>query len=62
MELKKNVLKSKTFWFGLLTAIAPIVPTVGTFLTENASQISMIWGAMAIVLRLVTKEKIVLIE
>lgn len=62
MELQKNVLKSKTFYFGLLTALAPLVPAVGTFLSENSGQISMVWGALAILLRLVTKEKVVLID
>ena len=62
MELKKSVLLSKTFYFGLLTALSPLVPMVGEFMAENTASVSMVWGAMAIVLRLVTKEKVILID
>jgi len=62
MEIKKNVLMSKTFWFGLMTALAPLVPQVGAVVSENAATVSMLWGAMAIVLRFVTKDKVVLVE
>jgi hypothetical protein len=61
-EMKKSVLKSKTFYFGLATAIAPLFPVVGEYLSANAAQIGMIWGAVSIVLRMVTKEKVVLID
>jgi hypothetical protein len=60
--MKKNVLKSKTFWFGILTAFSPLIPSVGKFLSENTAQIGMVWGAVSIVLRMVTKDKIVLID
>ena len=60
--MQKSVLKSKTFWMGIATALAALIPSVGTFVSENVGQISMVWGAMAILLRLVTKEKVVLID
>ena len=60
--MNKNILASKTFWFGLLTALAPLLPVVDQFLKEYTVQFSMVWGAMAIVLRMVTKEKVVLID
>jgi len=62
MKLQKSVLKSKTFWFGIATAIAPLIPSVGVFLSENAASVGIVWGAVSIVLRAVTKSKIVLSE
>jgi len=60
--MKKNILKSKTFWFGLATALAPLIPSVGDFLKANSASIGMVWGAVSIVLRMVTKDKVVLID
>jgi hypothetical protein len=60
--MQKSVLKSKTFYFGLATAFAPLFPGVGSFIAENTASIGMVWGAVSIVLRLVTKEKLVLGE
>lgn len=60
--MNKSVFKSKTFYFGLLTAIAPLFPVVGTFLAENAQATGLIWGAVAMVLRMVTKDKVVLVN
>jgi len=60
--MSKSILASKTFWFGILTAVAPLFPGVGTFIAEHTATIGMLWGALAIVLRLVTKEKIKLID
>ena len=59
--MKKSVLKSKTFYMGLITAIAPLFPVVGEFVAANTASIGILWGALAIVLRLVTKDKVVLI-
>lgn len=58
--MNKSVFKSKTFWFGLLTAVAPLFPSVGTFIAENTVMMSSLWGALAIVLRMVTKDKVIL--
>ena len=54
------VLKSKTFWFGLLTAVAPLLPSVGDFMAHNVEAVGMVWGAAAIVLRALTKGALVL--
>jgi len=62
METKKSVLMSKTFYFGLLTALAPLIPAVNTIVSEHAASVSMVWGALAIVLRMVTKDKVVLVD
>jgi len=60
--MKKSVFKSKTFYMGLATALAPLIPSVGEFVKGNAEMIGMLWGAVAIVLRFVTKDKVVLID
>lgn len=60
--MKKNVLKSKTFYFGIITAFAPLFPSVGLFMAENSAAVGMIWGSLAILLRFVTKSKVVLVE
>jgi hypothetical protein len=60
--MNKSALKSKTFWFGIITAIAPLVPKAGQFIAENSASIGMVWGAMTIILRMITKEKVVLLD
>jgi len=60
--MNKSILQSKTFYFGLLTAIAPLFPQVSEFMQEHTATISMIWGSAAVLLRIVTKEKIKLID
>jgi len=63
MESKKPWL-SKTVWFGVLTAVAPFIaelsPAAEAWISGNTATIGMIWGALAVVLRLVTKDKVVL--
>ena len=61
-KINKSVFKSKTFYFGLLTAIAPLLPQVELWLEENTGAVGMIWGSATILLRLVTKNKVVLVE
>ena len=60
--MQKSVLKSKTFWMGVVTAVAPLFPTVGNFASANIGAIGVLWGAIAIVLRLVTKDKVILVD
>jgi len=59
--MNKNILTSKTFYFGLITAIAPLFPVVGEFIKTHTSEITMIWGSLAMILRYVTKDKVVLL-
>jgi hypothetical protein len=60
--MKKNILKSKTFYLGLVSALAPLFPSVGAFVSENVGTVSMVWGTLAIALRFITKDKVVLID
>jgi len=60
--MNKNALKSKTFWFGIITAVAPLIPAVGVWISENVATFGMIWGSLTVLLRWVTKDKIILIE
>ena len=60
--MKKSVLKSKTFWFGLASALAPLIPAIGDFIAANSAQVGMVWGAATIILRMVTKDKVVLLD
>jgi uncharacterized membrane protein len=63
MEPKKNVFLSKTFWFGLLTAIVPALSTSAqAFVVDNTVMITSIWGLAAIILRMVTKDKVILLD
>ena len=63
---QKNILISKTFWFGLLTAISPLsaffFPVIGDFMKDHLAEVTMLWGVAAVILRLVTKDKVVLGE
>lgn len=60
--MKKNILKSKTFYMGLVSAFAPLFPSVGAFVAENIGTVSMIWGTLAIALRFATKDRVVLVD
>jgi hypothetical protein len=60
--MKKGFLKSKTFWFGALTFVGSFVPSVSSFIAENPATFGTIWGLVSILLRSVTKDKLVLTE
>jgi hypothetical protein len=59
---------SKTMWMSAITALvglwAPLVPSVEVWISApgNLATIGMLWGAASAVLRLVTKDKIVLTD
>jgi hypothetical protein len=59
-KINKSVFLSKTFYFGVMTAIAPMFPAVELWLSQNIATASLLWGSLAVVLRLVTKDKVVL--
>ena len=60
--MKKGFYKSKTFWFGALTFVGSFIPSVQVFATENIQSVGMVWSSLALVLRMVTKDKIVLVD
>jgi len=58
--MNKHILASKTFWFGIVSAFAPLYPPIETYLQGHAVEIGMLWGSISIILRYVTKDKVVL--
>lgn len=60
--VKKSLFKSKTFYMNLVMALSPLFPAVQAWVVENTAAFGMIWGALGIILRMVTKEKIVLVD
>jgi len=54
----KKPWQSKALWVGLLVAVAPFIPWVGQYVTQEAA-VSII-GAVIMGLRLITKKEIVL--
>lgn len=60
--MNKNILKSRTFWFGLLSALAPLVPALKELVIENTVAVAAVWGTLTMVLRYVTKDKVILID
>jgi len=59
--LEKTVLKSKTFYLGLVTALAPLLPGVGAWVADNVATVGLVWGGLTVLLRLVTKDKVTLV-
>ena len=60
--VNKHVLKSKTFWLGIVAAVTPLLPGVGEFVSANTEAVGMVWGVLAIIFRSVTKGGVVLKE
>lgn len=57
--------QSKTILFGAITAVlaavavfVPAAATLKALIDANAGAIGMVWGVLAIILRLVTKDKV----
>ncbi len=60
--MQKSVFLSKTFYFGLLSAVAPLFPGVGEWIAQNVVAVGIVWGAAAVLLRFITKDKVVLVD
>lgn len=60
MEASKKPWLSKTIWLGVVTALSPFVPGVSEWISNAAhiETIGMIWGALAVLLRFITKDKV----
>lgn len=59
MEDKKPW-QSKTLWISVVVALLPLVPSVSQLVATNPELVSMCLGALFGVLRLVSKDKIVI--
>jgi len=60
---EKPMWQSKSVWFGVLTAAAPLIASITGFdlqplLTESPNLIAGLWGGLAFILRLITKDEI----
>lgn len=59
MDSKKPWL-SKMVWLGVATGVAPFIPGAAEWLADpsKVELVGMIWGALAILIRFVTKERV----
>lgn len=59
MNVNKSIFKSKTFYFGILTAVLmPIFPDLEKLVTENPKAVAAAWGVLTVILRKITKGKV----
>ena len=58
ITMNKSVFKSKTFWFGIIMAVAPIFPVVEKLLVDNPNILSTAAGVITIFLRYKTNTAI----
>ena len=61
--MSKALWQSKTAWFGLFTAASPLISSIFGFdlsgyMREEPEMVGLVWGALAIGVRFVTKDKI----
>lgn len=59
--MKKSLLKSKTFYMGIIMATVPLFPVVEAWIVANPVLIGGIWGALTVGMRYITKDKVVLL-
>lgn len=57
--MNKSVLKSKTVWVNLILAVLAFFPSLHSFISEDV--ILQLFAVLNIVLRLVSKDKVVLL-
>jgi len=57
--MDKSLFRSKTAWFSLLMGIAAFVPAIKEHVSMEV--FGSVWGLMALVLRMVTKDKVKLL-
>ena len=61
--MKKKIWISRGFWFGVITMILPAVSTQAeALIQEHTATYNMLWGALVILLRMVTKDAVKLID
>jgi hypothetical protein len=59
--MNKKALQSKTFYLGLVTALAPLFPAVGDFVATNTEVVGAVLGGLIIVIRRFTEKKVTLL-
>ena len=60
---EKKLWLSKTFWLGIITAVAPALSAdVQALIQEHTVTFGILWGAASVILRLVTKDKVKLLD
>ena len=57
---QKSPLKSKTLWMALIVAILGFIPPVAEFIKSNPEAFAAIVGGLFTLLRIITKDKIVI--
>ena len=61
--MSKGIIKSRTFWVNIFMAVIPLFSNhVGVRIEEFVPQFTAFWGLLNIGLRLITKDKVVLID
>ena len=58
--VEKKPWQSKTIWMGIIVAIAPLIPVVNDFVKGSPEMVGVILGAVFSLLRLISKDKIVI--
>jgi len=54
---RKSIFLSKTFWVGLLAAVAPVIhPAVNQYISENPADFSALVGVSMVLLRLLSSK------
>jgi hypothetical protein len=59
--MDKNILLSKTFYLGVISAILPLFPVIGTWISANQAIYSAVVGGLIIGLRLISNGKITIV-
>jgi len=62
MKFDKSFLKSKTLWTAVLAIVTGFLPDVQHFMSENPEQYAAILGGIFGILRLTTKQALVVKE
>lgn len=58
MKISKSYLQSKTLWVGLITILAPIVPTIHDLISANPEWAAIIVGGVFSLLRIKTDKAV----
>lgn len=56
----KKLWKSKTLWVNLVMAVAAFIPGIGEMISQNPEAAGSLVAIVNVILRLVTKDKVVI--